>query len=166
MRLFFGSGIAVVLLGLYVYAVEFAMSVVNCVTTSGCTSPTAQDFTDGFAGAITTIGGLVSALVIAELAVTEPGTAPVARALGASRSVTAARWLKAVTFLYLAIWVLAGLTAYVIGVMKHPGVLQPLTDTGRSWLGLAVAAGYSYFAINPRAREPAPPPPSPVPRGT
>ena len=51
-------------------------------------------------------------------------------------------------YVYLAVWTLAGLAAFVVG-LRHPDVLQPLTDLGQSWLGLAVAAGYAYFQISP-----------------
>lgn len=53
--------------------------------------------------------------------------------------------------LYLLIWVITGLAAFVVGSMQHDRVLQPLTDLGQSWLGLAVAAGYAYFGIKPQS---------------
>jgi hypothetical protein len=148
-KLLFGGLIAVLLLGLYAYAVWFAISVVDCVTTAGCSRPTAADFTSGFATAMTTIGGLVAALVIAELAITPPGNLPAARVLGAAPSARAETILKIVTGIYLLVWVAAGLAAYIVGEMRHPGQLQPLTDLGQAWLGLAVAAAYTYFGINP-----------------
>jgi hypothetical protein len=42
------------------------------------------------------------------------------------------------------VWVIAGLAAYVIGTMWYPWKSEPLTDLSQSWLGLAVAAAYSY----------------------
>lgn len=149
MQLVFGGLIAVILLGLYVYAVQFAFSVVNCLSTSGCTLLTTANFTDGFGTAMTTIGGLVSALVIAELAITKPGEAPMARALNAQPSAKASGTLKVVTGIYLLVWVAVGLFAYVVGAMWYPGKLQSLTDLGQSWLGLAVAGAYAYFGIKP-----------------
>jgi len=147
-KLVFGGLIAVILLGLYAYAVLFAISVVDCVSTTGCSALTAASFTGGFASTMTTVGGLVSALVIAELAITKPGEAPVARALAASASAKTTNALKVVTGVYLLTWVALGLSAYVVGVMWHPDVLKPLTDLGQAWLGLAVAAGYAYFGID------------------
>lgn len=141
-----------VLLGLYVYAVQFAIAVVSCLETTGCSSHSVANFTEGFGTVITTVGGLVSALVISELAITEPGEVPVARVLGASPSTTASRTLKIVTASYLLIWLVTGLTAFIYGAMLHPGTLQALTDTGKAWLGLAVAAGYSYFALKPAVK--------------
>jgi uncharacterized membrane protein len=100
---------------------------------------------------MTTVGGLVSALVIAELAITKPGEAPVARALSSDdvpAGVTATRVLIGVTGVYLLVWVLTGLAAYVVGVMWYPAKEQHLTDLGQAWLGLAVAAAYAYFGIS------------------
>ena len=74
----FGGVIAVVLLGLYVYLIRFALLIVDCMNNIGCSSYTVSDFNDGMAQALSIIGGLVSALVIAELAITKPGEAPVA----------------------------------------------------------------------------------------
>lgn len=150
MKLLFGGAIAVILLILYEYAVYEALAVVMCENTSGCTRYTTDSFTQGFAHAMSLIGGLVSALVIAELAVTKPGEAPVARAIGGASAGPTLSWtLTIVTAVYLAVWVIAGLAAYVVGTMWYPGKLQPLTDLGQSWLGLAVAAAYSYFGISP-----------------
>ena len=150
MKLLFGGFIAVILLILYEYAVYQAIVVVMCVSTPGCTRYTADSFTSGFSHAMSLIGGLVSALVIAELAVTKPGEVPVARAIGGSAVGPKLSWtLTVVTAIYLVVWVVAGLAAYVIGTMWYPGKLQPLTDLGQSWLGLAVAAAYSYFGISP-----------------
>lgn len=148
-KVIFGTVIAYLLLGLYVYSVNVAISVVNCVSRDGCTTFTINNFTDGMVSALTTIGALVSALVITELAVTQPGDAPVVGALGTtSESLFTQSFVKLTTFVYLGIWLFTGLAAFVVGVMQHPKVLQPLTDLGQSWLGLAVAAGYAYFGVN------------------
>jgi hypothetical protein len=150
MKLLFGGFIAVMLLILYVYAIYEALMVVMCVSTSGCTRFAAENFTPGFSHAMSLIGGLVSALVITELAVTKPGEAPIARAIGGATAAPTLSWaLTIVTAIYPVVWAFAGLAAYVVGTMWYPGKLQPLTDLGQSWLGLAVAAAYSYFGISP-----------------
>jgi hypothetical protein len=124
--------------------------VVMCISTPGCTRYTAASFTQGFSHAMSLIGGLVAALVIAELAITKPGEAPVARAVcGANAGPTLSWTLTIVTAICLLVWVIAGLAAYVVGTMWYPGTLQPLTDLGLSWLGLAVAAAYWYYGISP-----------------
>jgi hypothetical protein len=155
MKFLFGGFIAIILLILYEYAVYEALMVVMCDGPSGCTRYTADSFTPGFSHAMSLIGGLVSALVIAELAITKPGEAPVARAIGGVSAGPALSWtLTIVTAIYLAVWVIAGLAAYVVGTMWYPGKLQPLTDLGQSWLGLAVAAAYAYFGISPAGGSP------------
>jgi hypothetical protein len=157
MKLLFGGFIAIILLLLYEYAVYEGVAVVLCVDTPGCTRYTLDDFSSGFAHAMSLIGGLVSALVIAELAVTKPGEAPVARVVGGLGAGALLSWtLTIVTMIYLVIWVVAGVAAYVVGTMWYAGKLQPLTDLGQSWLGLAVAAAYSYFGISPAGGNPPP----------
>jgi hypothetical protein len=150
MRLLFGAVIAIVLLGLYAYSVFTATAVVNCVETTGCAKLTLADFTDGMASTMTLIGGLVSALVIVELSVTQPGEPPVARALADNPTAKATMAVKVLTSLYLLAWIVTGLWALIVGVMQHPKVLQPLTDLGQAWLGLAVAAAYAYFGVKPK----------------
>ena len=155
MKLLFGGSIAVILLILYEYSVYEAVMVVMCLDTPGCTQYTADSFTPGFSHAMSLIGGLVSAMVIAELAVTNPGEAPMARALGGASIDAKLSWiLTIVTIIYLVVWVIAGLAAYVVGTMWYPNKLHPLTDLGQSWLGLAVAAAYSYFGISPAGANP------------
>jgi hypothetical protein len=92
------------------------------------------------------IGGLVSALVIAELAITKPGETPAARLLAADASPRSKSVLQTVTITYILVWLVAGLAAFLKG-MYHPQVLPPLTSVGQSWLGLAVAAAYAYFGL-------------------
>jgi len=149
MKAFFSGLVAIILLGLYVYAVWFAVSVVRCSSTSGCSHPSPESFTTGFALVLSAVGGLVSALVIGVLAITIPGDAPTAHFLPGTLSKRTNAVLKWVTALYLSVWLLTGLTAFIFGTLIHPAALQPLTDVGQAWLGLAVAAGYSYLEIKP-----------------
>lgn len=141
----FGGAIAIILLGLYVYLVTGAITAVYCTPQPDCLAR----FTDPMAAALALIGGLVSALVIAELAITKPGEPPLARTVGANSSKARISTLTVLTFGYLGVWTLIGLVAFIVG-LNHPSVLQPLTDLGNSWLGLAVAAGYAYFGISPQ----------------
>jgi hypothetical protein len=110
MKLLFGGFIAVILLSLYVYAIYEALMVVICVSTPSCTQYTADTFTPGFSHAMSLVGGLVSALVIAELAVTKPGEAPVARAIGGASAAATLSWtLTIVTAIYLVVWAFVSL---------------------------------------------------------
>jgi hypothetical protein len=145
----FGGAIAVILLGIYLHLIRVAYLVVHCATTPGCTSYPPGFFNDGMAQALSIVGGLVSALVIAELAATKPGEAPAARALADDASNRAKFILKVVTAVYVLAWLLAGLAAFFVG-LYHPKELPPLTSLGQAWLGLAVASAYAYFGIKPR----------------
>jgi hypothetical protein len=142
-KVIIGGTLAWILLGLYVYLVVVAISVV------GCTAPDCQEagFNKGMASTLALLAGLVSALVVAELAITKPGEAPLARALEANATATTTQILQIATFAYLGVWALAGLAALIVS-LRYPNAHQPLIDLGQSWLGLAVAAGYSYFGIN------------------
>jgi hypothetical protein len=145
----FGGVIAIILLGLYVYTIIVALFVANCLSQGEvCQSFTAESFTSGMAMTMATVGGLVSALVIAELAVTKPGETPAARVLDADPSAASKSILQITTTTYLLVWTLFGLLAFIVGFLLHPNILQPLTDVGQSWLGLAVAAAYAYLGIN------------------
>ncbi|MCX6080313.1 MAG: hypothetical protein NTW32_12335 [Chloroflexi bacterium] len=148
----FGGVVAVILLGLYVYTVIVALVVTSCISKGAvCKSYSKDDFTSGMSMTMATVGGLVSALVIAELAIAKPGETPVARVLDNNPSEQAKSILKYTTMAYLLVWTLFGLLAFIVGFLNHPGVLQPLTDIGQSWLGLAIAAAYAYLGINQEA---------------
>lgn len=145
-KVVFGGVLAVILLGLYVYLIGSAIAAVNCVPQPACLA----SFTRPMGSAMALIGGLVSALVIAELAVTKPGEVVLQRALDVRQPVEPQkRLLQILTTAYLAVWTLAGLAAFIVG-LNHPDTLQSLSDLGNAWLGLAVAAGYAYFGINSR----------------
>jgi len=148
MQRLFGGLISVVLLGIYVHLVRVAVNVVNCVSTTGCSEYPASYFNEGMAQALAVIGGLVSALVIAELAIAKPGEAPARRALAQDASALAIRTVSIVSTIYVLVWIGAGLTAFLVG-LYHPKEVPPLTTLGQSWLGLAVSAAYAYFGLKP-----------------
>lgn len=148
MKLMFGGLISVVLLGLYLHLIQVAIKVALCVSTDGCTVYPADYFNEGMAQALSIIGGLVSALVIAELAVTQPGQAPMARTLAADLSHWALRAVKIVAVLYVLAWIGAGFAAFYVG-LYHPKALPALTTLGQAWLGLAVSSAYAYFGLKP-----------------
>ncbi|MEH6422548.1 hypothetical protein, partial [Pseudomonas sp. CGJS7] len=144
----FGGLISVILLGVYVHLILVAVKVVNCAGAACAKEYPITYFNDGMAQALSVIGGLVSALVIAELALAKPGEAPAARVLAEDASVGAARTVAAVSIAFVLVWIGAGLTAFMVG-LYHPGVLPVLTTHGQAWLGLAVSAAYAYFGLKP-----------------
>jgi len=146
----FGAAVCLILLGLFsITTFYMASEVVSlCSTATACTPPTSSLFGDGMTYVVTTVGGLVSALVVAQLTITEPGQAPtIGTFTPTSRMATTA--VNGVVGLYLLAWIATGLSALVIGVMIYPKISSTLSDIGTTWLGLAVSAAYAYFGISP-----------------
>lgn len=110
--------------------------------------------TSGYIYVLTTVSGLVSALVIAQLSVTKPGAVPTLAGMR-PESAGGALTVNIVVAIYLLVWMLTGLAALVVGVMLSPvdaqGVAtnRTIADLGTTWLGLAVSAAYAYFGISP-----------------
>ena len=139
----FGGLVAVILLLLFSASTFYMVSSVIsfCASTNPCVSPPAGLVGEGFVYVVTTVAGLVSALVIAQLSITEPGKPPT---LGSFRPEgSAATMVTSVVALYLLAWIATGLAALVVGVMLYPKVNQTLADIGSTWLGLAVSAAYA-----------------------
>jgi Hedgehog amino-terminal signalling domain len=149
----FGGLVAVILLLLFSASTFYMVSSVIsfCASTNPCVSPPAGLVGEGFVYVVTTVAGLVSALVIAQLSITEPGKPPT---LGSFRPEgRAATMVAGVVALYLLAWIATGLAALVVGVMLYPKVNQTLADIGSTWLGLAVSAAYAYFGLTPKQAE-------------
>lgn len=150
MKIIFGSAISVVLLCIYLYLIKLGIEVSFCISDESCTNLTVNDFSDRMASSLALIGGLVSALVIAELSVTKPGEVPATRLINTNLPVRVQNLTKMVTGVYLLVWLLGGLAAFVFGYLKAPpNGIPALADLGQSWLGIAVGAGYAYFGIKP-----------------
>lgn len=141
-----GGLLACILLGIYAFLMWLAISAAlepDCdLVCQG------KHFTDKMAAALMTIGTLVSGVIIAELAITRPTQTPGVRLLDSSSSRAAIQGLKIVVYAYLAIWLVCGLTAFLVGLVKDV-VHKPLLDAGNAWLGLALSAGYAFFGITP-----------------
>jgi hypothetical protein len=146
MQAIFGGLIAVLLLGLYVHLIRIATLIVHCSMVTGCTAYPVSMFNEGMAQALSVIGGLISALVIAELAITKPGELPAVGAVRTAAAPNPPALLKAISLVYVLVWIAAGFWAFIQGVY-HPTVLPALTTLGQAWLGLAVAAAYAYFGL-------------------
>ena len=102
----------------------------------------------GLAFVITTVGGLVSALVIAKLTQTKAGETP--RLILSKNAGGGAKAFSAfLVVVYLLVWLAAGLTALIVGLLRFPDLNSTLADIGTGWLGLAVVAGYAYFGLKP-----------------
>lgn len=150
----FGGIIAIILLLLYAGTISYIIYVVSTNQVSGNQSAI---ITEGMSTVVSLVGGLISALVIAELATTNP-TAPknennvgqVSRAIAdVETNAEITTTVKNVTLIYLLVWVIAGFSAFVAGVMIFPENSSTLREVGASWFGLAIAATYSYFGLKP-----------------
>lgn len=149
MKTIAGGLIALMLLFFYLILVLKASHVAACVGTKGCDVQAIGPFNDVMAQAMSMLSGLVSALIIAELAAAKPGEAPGERVLTTStpRAKNILRW---VTGLYVVAWLFTGAWAFWMGI-NYPSALPALTSVGTAWIGLAVVSAYSYFGIKPSA---------------
>jgi predicted metal-binding membrane protein len=143
----FSALLAYTVLGIYVYLIWTASKVAGCDPQPQCLS----DFTGSMATALSIIGGLISALVVAELAITPPGETPIGRAFGVTATGEPLRKTKFLVSLYLIIWLVTGVYAFMIG-LRETGI-QALSDLGQTWFGLAIAALYAYFGLKPQGRD-------------
>jgi hypothetical protein len=129
------ASIAVVLLGLYAHAVATLLQAPQA-------TPAEPVIT-----ILNLVGGLVSALVVATLAVTPPSANPASVFAGVSGS----RPGKAASVVmggYLLVWVGCGV-ALLVRWMQVPDATPILSAAAKSWLGLAIAAAYSYLGVKP-----------------
>jgi hypothetical protein len=144
-KLIIGGIIAYILLVLYSgIAVYIIIKVVEYSKDLTCCK---LELHPGLIYVMTTVGGLVSALVVSRMTITTPGADPaVFRHFkdGQPLIVNFAVWC------YLIIWTFTGLAALVVGVLIFPDTCKTLSDIGTTWLGLAVASGYAYFNIDPK----------------
>lgn len=146
-KLVFGGLVAIILLGLYGYATVYSILAAQCIGGGACTEYS-KDLNDGVVTILSLVGGLVSALVIAQLAVTEPGAPPGAGLLNTeSITETLKKTVTIVSIAYVAVWLACGLASVVQGYLRYPNVVPQLTASAKSWLGLAVAAAYSYLGL-------------------
>ncbi len=150
----FGALIVYVLLILYVI-------VLTVIVLSTIEEPTSIVIPPLQLTVVTTIGGLISSLIIAKLSVTvrdENLTQSALRMLDFKKEEiedykTSNNVLVTIlVYTYIIVWILAGITT--LSVALFDGDLpegEILTEIGLAWLGLAVGAGYSFFGINPES---------------
>ena len=147
-RLFFGGLIAIALLALYVYAIVYSIQAAHCIGSGPCTK-FSPNLTEGVVTVLNLVGGLVSALVISQLAVTQPLAPPGSGFVEENASDIVKNSVKIVSIVYVVVWVACGLAALIVGLMKYPEAVPLLNAAAKTWLGLAVAAAYSYLGLKP-----------------
>ncbi len=146
-RVLIGTFVAITVLSLYAYSVVFSIMAALCLSRSGCQTYT-PELNEGITTVLNLVGGLLAALVVAELAVTPTGEAPAARLLANNITENAKKIAGWVSIAYLVVWVILGVAVVVVGFLQHPNTVPALTAAARSWMGLAIAAIYSYLGIN------------------
>jgi hypothetical protein len=143
-RALFITAIVVVLLVFYISLTSDAISLLDCTPQPTCLG----QFSESMASALAVIGGLVSAVVIAELALATPNKPPFSRILGDPAPPAKLTLLRVVTLLYLVAWFGVGIWV-LVATWRKPDAIPALTALARSWFALAVAAGYAYFGLKP-----------------
>ena len=146
MKQIFGAIIASILLTIYVYLVYIVVKVFYCIAETDCTDYPVTYITEGMTQALAVIGGLVSALVIAELAITKKDDNLKMRTFKAITS----KWKinEILSWIYVIVWITVGLTAFMV-TLFHPEEVPLLTNLGQVWLGLAITAAYAFFGLEP-----------------
>lgn len=92
--------------------------------------------------------GIVSATVVAQLAITTPGKSPSdPLTLEISGRYRNLNWIECTPAIYVTSWGLFGLLALIVGSLSDNAVA--LRAIGFLFLGNAVAATYAYFGIDP-----------------
>jgi hypothetical protein len=124
--------IAIVLIGLYAYAVSILVSVPT-------NEPSPQIGT-----ILGLVGGLVSALVVAVLAATPQGAHPARAFVEPAGSFDSA--VSIVIWAYLFVWLGCG-AILLYSWLNTEVPAKSLEAAATSWLGLAVAAAYAYLGL-------------------
>lgn len=162
----FGAVLAFILLFLYAATVFMMIgAVVRCQAENESAGPAdtvlaldeciAGEVTGGMEYIVTTVAGLVSAVVVAQLAVTPRGQSPTTGLVPKpkpgeeDKSPWPRRLASAVVWFYLGIWLATGLSSLVVGVMLYTDAYSTLSDLGTTWLGLAVSGTLAYLGIEP-----------------
>jgi hypothetical protein len=127
------GAIAVILLGLYGYAI-------SRIWRSPKDPPS-----EPISTILNLVGGLVSAAVIAVLAITPNVTNP-AEALLRAGSPMAQTIVTYVVNAYVLGWLCCGV-ALLIRWVQVPDASPALSGAAKSWLGLAIAAAYAFLGL-------------------
>lgn len=157
-RLIVGTLIAFVLLFLYAFVLIKAVGIALEAPPAGALEAPpadrpAKSLPEGASYVLQIVGGLVSAVVAAQLAVTQRGKVPdgqVFGLIGEHPPRQTANIAAAIALLYLAVWFILGVVAVIMGLIEAKTPVKPLEEFAKAWLGLALAAAYAYFGIEPK----------------
>jgi len=143
--------IPAILLIFYVFAIGTAISSTSmaarqCRTDRACAAAFHARRIEGVNLIMNVVGGLVSALVVAELAITQPGELPSAQVLR-GRQAKAKRAVTFVSTAFIVVWLLGGAAAVLMFILYPNATPAALSEFAKAWLGLALASAYSYLGI-------------------
>jgi hypothetical protein len=144
--------IPAILLIFYVFAIGAAISSTSmaarqCRTDRACAAAFHARRIEGVNLILNVVGGLVSALVVAELAITQPGELPSAQILRGRRTKSAKKAVMFVSTAFIVVWLLGGAAAVLMFILYPNATPSALTEFAKAWLGLALASAYSYLGI-------------------
>jgi|WetSurMetagenome_2_1015567.scaffolds.fasta_scaffold00356_31 hypothetical protein len=135
--------IACLLLLIYVFALgSVILSVLNWGPESGTYVANSN-----LGWVVNLLGGVISAVVIGNLALSSPGQAPVEQVRAMSLSY-GKNMMKTMVWIYIGVWIFLGLATFYVGVIKCPDVYGTLNEMGKLWLGVLAGALYAWFGIN------------------
>lgn len=144
--------IPVILLVFYVFAIGAAISstllaVRQCRTYAPCAQAFHAKRIEGVNLILNVVGGLVSALVVAELAITQPGNLPSAQILRGRQTKSTRKVVTIVTTAFVIVWLLGGAMSLLMYLLYPSIIPAALSEFAKAWLGLALASAYSYLGI-------------------
>ncbi|MFH0843746.1 MAG: hypothetical protein V1903_14165 [Bacteroidota bacterium] len=99
---------------------------------------------------INLLGGLVSGVVISNLALADSGSTPLSQVKVLTQDY-GRKLMKGIVWIYIIVWLLIGFSSFYIGVIRCPDVSVTLNEIGKSWLGILVGAAYAWFGIKKTA---------------
>jgi ABC-type polysaccharide/polyol phosphate export permease len=135
------------LLLLLIYLCLLGYMIIKVVTFDRV-SPDALEINSEVTFFITTIGALISAVVIGLLGNAESFSTP-GKKMRETITPGESKFLKGVVWGYIGVWCIAGLITLIVGVFIYPDVNNTLHEIGRSWFGILLGSAYVYFGINP-----------------
>jgi len=103
-------------------------------------------FNNNIIWVVNVVGGLVAGVIIANLALSKPGETPISQVREISRQY-GQKLLKTVIWSYIAVWLLIGTAAFLIGVILFPDANSTLNEIGKYWLGILLGSAYAWFGI-------------------
>jgi len=161
-RLLLVGVLAVALLGLYIYSMSLAVGeAARCAEQDAknkndakvvvCTSAE-RNLENGIGVIFSAVGGLVAAFALSFLAVTESSipnqgletvVAPEKNSI--SETIT-----KAIPLIFVLVWLFCGIAAVIFGLIKYWGIVPPLTEMAKAWIGTAIAGIGAFWGIKPK----------------